>query len=177
MSRALQIKGFTNYYVTDNGDVYSRNYNGTGRIKKLKPSSNGLGYLMVNVGGKHKSVHRLIAETFIPNPDNKPQVNHKNGIKDDNRVSNLEWVTRSENMRHSFDILGHKGSYAGKFGRDNPIAQKVLQIKDGKTIAMFYGIGDAHRQTGIDYSNISKCCRGILKNTGGFQWKYQTKLV
>lgn len=102
---ALQIKDFPDYYVTDSGDVYSRNYRQTGRIKKLIPSMCGSGYLQVNLFSLKKQcckrIHRIVAETFIPNPENKPQINHKNGTKTDNRVENLEWVSHQENQTHS----------------------------------------------------------------------------
>ena len=61
------------------------------------------GYLMIGFSSKNHLIHRLIAEKYIPNPENKPTVNHINGIKDDNRVENLEWNTRSENMRHAYN--------------------------------------------------------------------------
>lgn len=109
MSLVSRIRDFPNYYVTDTGDVYSMNYGRTGRIKKLKLANHSTGYLKVWLPGKGAVfVHRLVAETFLPNPENKPQVNHKNGTKNDNRVENLEWATLSENMLHAFRILGIK---------------------------------------------------------------------
>ena len=77
-----------------------------GKIISYQYHSNG--YISTKIGGIRKSIHRLVAKTFVPNPLLKPQVNHKNGIKDDNRVENLEWVTQSENLKHSYVIGTHK---------------------------------------------------------------------
>lgn len=179
----LPIKDFPNYYITDTGDVYSTVcnpiYNPNGELQKLKPSDCH-GYLGINfwVCGKsyRKLVHRLVAEAFIPNPENKPEINHKNGIRNDNRVENLEWVTHSENMKHAYKVLGRKisGSYANHpFGKDNPLSKIVFQIQNGEIIATFYGISEAERETGIKFKNISAVCRGKRKTAGGFQWEYK----
>lgn len=181
MVKALQIKDFPDYYVTDTGDIYSRseNHNPNGRIRKLKGWVNTYGYKVVDLlkdgNKKHKSVHRLVAEAFISNPENKCDVNHKNGIKTDNRVENLEWATRSENITHSFRVL-HRSKpvgMSGKYGKDCPLSKIVLQIKDGKIIAEFYGLMEANRATGIDFRYISACCLGKRKNAGAYQWRYK----
>jgi hypothetical protein len=169
-----QLKLFPNYYIDIDGCVYSKKNYG---LKKLQGAIKPNGYVKVcfRKDGKNCNalVHRLVAETFISNPENKPYVNHKNGIKTDNRVENLEWVTDSENKYHSYRVLKNKGPWAGKFGKDSQRAKIVLQIKDGEVIAEFYGTYEAMRKTGIHNSQICECCNGKHKTAHGYQWKYK----
>jgi hypothetical protein len=88
-------------------------------INNSKQPKNG--YFRIRLNGKKYSIHRLIAETFIPNPDNKPEVNHKDGNKLNNHISNLEWVTHSENTKHAFKMgLIDKSSILNRKGKNNP---------------------------------------------------------
>lgn len=88
------------YSVDENGSIFNNN---TGKELKGRPQKKG-GYLRVNLAGNDYKIHRLVAKAFIPNPDNKDQVNHINGITTDNRVENLEWSTASENIKHAYKI-------------------------------------------------------------------------
>lgn len=103
MLKIKDIEQFEDYTIDIYGNVYSKIKN-----KYLKQTINKDGYCKVTLQkNKYKktySVHRLVAKTFIPNIDNLPQVNHINGIKTDNRVENLEWVTAKENMNKAVEI-------------------------------------------------------------------------
>lgn len=118
--------------------------------KRLTPI-NRKGYLYINIFSKwrhkQKAIHRMVAETYLPNPHNKPQVNHKNGIKTDNRVENLEWVTGSENTKHAVDT----GLIKKRFGQDNHqskltneqrayIKRLLIFGATQKAIAALYGV-------------------------------------
>lgn len=92
----------SDYIITEKGEIINKR-NG----KKVKPQPNGKGYLRVSIGGKMRFVHRLVAEKYVPNPENKPQVNHKDGNKLNNSVENLEWVTNMENRQHAVKNLLH----------------------------------------------------------------------
>jgi DNA-binding transcriptional regulator YiaG len=94
--REYRTFDLSDYTITKSGEVINNH-----TLRKVKPQPNGKGYLRVSIGGKLRFVHRLVAEKYIPNPENKPQVNHKDGNKQNNSVDNLEWVTNQQNRDHA----------------------------------------------------------------------------
>ena len=150
------ITGYEGLYKVSNlGRVKSLNFRHTGKEKILRPLLCG-GYLNVQLckEGKMKPclIHRLVATAFIENPENLPEVNHKNQVKTDNRVDNLEWCSRKYNVRYSK-------------------SKKVGQYKDGLLIKIYNATIDVEKD-GFNQSNIVACCKGRYKSTGGYQWKY-----
>lgn len=143
----------------------------------LRKMSNYLSYYQVNLVDKQKTktthIHRLVAEAFIDNPDNKPQVNHKDGNGLNNNVSNLEWVTQSENTTHAYRVLGRVPSTLGKFGESSPKARAVIQLSLSGDFIKRWGSGsEAVRGGGFDSGSITRCCQGVYSSHKNYKWRY-----
>lgn len=152
------IQGYEGLYgITSCGRVWSYRSQ-----KFLKPKMNN-GYLRVELqkDGTRKSyyVHRLVADAYIPNPDHKPQVNHKDEDKTHSYTNNLEWMTAKENI-----------NYGTRTQRSSKARSKAVYcVELDKT---FDSMNEAKRQTNIDNGSISSCCRGKRNTAGGYHWSY-----
>lgn len=156
--RKNQFLSLDDYIVTKNGEVFNKR-NG----RQVKPQINGTGYYRVSIGGKLQFVHRVVAKLYIPNPENKPQVNHKDGNKLNNNVENLEWVTNKENSTHAL-----------KTGLQ-PIEEKSKMAKLTRPQVQFIKSHDEMtRKELADLFNISENTISDIRN--GRTWKTVEKI-
>ena len=159
------IEGYEGLYQISNlGRVRSLNCRGhKGCIGILTPRLDGKGYEMVALYKEGKArnikVHRLVAQAFIPNPNNYPQVNHKDENKTNNDVKNLEWCTNEYN--HNY---GTRNERVGK-----SLSKKVICITTGE---IFNSMREACRKYNISVGSMTECCQGKRKTVGGYKWEY-----
>lgn len=155
------------YEVSNYGIVKSLNYRKTGKERILKGNANGDGYLRVTLtkNGKKKTcrINRLVAQAFIPNPDNLPEVNHKDEDKTNNKVENLEWCTRAYNCNY--------GTRSKKVAEK--LSKPIYSIdKESGLVTYWESATVAERQTGISNKHINDCLKGRRKSAGGYYWFY-----
>lgn len=172
------IQGYEGLYQVSNlGQVKSlakfkgTNYKQFIAERIMKQKDNGFGYLTVGIRRSGKStttyIHRLVAQAFIPNPDNLPEVNHIDGNKLNNAADNLEWCDRAENERHAYK------SGLKKVGEGNVLSKKIAQYTlDGVLVKTYPNARFVKKELGYEDSVIRRCARRVIETVYGFKWQY-----
>ena len=177
----------SDYLISNTGRVFSVRAN-----RCLTPKFTAAGYLRISpsVNGYRRevSIHRAVAQAFIPNVENKPTVNPKNEVKTDNRVENLEWATtaeqnvygtRIERVKSHTDYYNRGIDYAVVAAKHDYYQMNKKQMKpviqldtDGNSISCFGGVSEAARSIGVSAGHLCNCLKGVRKTCGGYKWKY-----
>jgi hypothetical protein len=150
-------------YVSDDGQVLY------GYTPSKGWTDGGLTTTKYRTVGNNNLVHRLVARAWIPNPLNKPHINHIDNDPLNNRVENLEWCTPAENIKHS--TRQGRQSHLTKLNKGYCSNEVIQMDKQGKEIARFPSAMEAQRQTGINNGNINSVLKGKLNTAGGYRWR------
>lgn len=194
LSELEGFEDFEGYTVSEDGSIFSYKKHVrdslTGRILgslvveegiKINGSIDSKGYRYVDIknkNGKRKcpKVHRLVALAFLENKDSKPQINHIDGVKLNNDVNNLEWVTNSENQLHAYKIglsARREKEKNYQWGGEHDNCKRVRQMDlNGNEIAVHNSLAMAGRSLGKGYSSISKVCNGKRETAYGYMWEF-----
>ena len=160
------------YQVSNLGNILSLNYRNTGRAELMNPWEDKDGYLKIGLRKNRKTdfilVHRLVAQTFLPNPDNLPQVNHKDENKANNRVENLEWCDGKYN--HNYGTINQRSSKANTNGK---LSKPVLQLSLTGELIREYPSANECGRNGFERSGVIRCCNGKQKTHRGFKFIYK----
>lgn len=144
------------YYISEKGEIFDE------KGIKREPRKHPQGYLQLSLNGKNYLIHRLVAQTYIPNPENKPQVDHISGDKTDNRVENLRWTTSHENNSNPNTSWKNNLNKRIKIKRINNIGEEVI----------YDSIREAAKDMGTNESNIRKCLSNPKRKTAcGYKWE------
>ena len=158
------IEQHPDYSVSNQGRI--KNNNTERVLKPFKVGGHNNQYYAVDIHKRNLKVHRLVAIAFIPNCENKREVNHKDGNHFNNSADNLEWVTGSENCIHAYRVLNKQKLV----GSDNPYSRRIVRIEDGM---IFGSLNEAVKYCGMKgHSQLSRVLNGQAKTCAGYHWKY-----
>ena len=168
-----KIKDFKDYYISKCGEVLSNKNN---KYFIMKPRESKLGYLKINLVCNFKKyktqyIHRLVAITHIPRNSEKLELNHKDSNKLNNSIENLEWCTRSENIKHCINKGGYR-NMLGKKGLLSPIRKPVAQYDLNNNLIKNWSYMKEVELGGFSLQCVSSCCRGKTKTHKNYIWKY-----